>query len=206
MRLALLYVRSRHSARAVAGLAVLLVATWLWRHLSDGGAFNVALMITTLPLFGAAIVGASTGSAFGESEKTASYWLPILRVPHLAGLVVLAAAGLVVATTGWHGATIQWLLVRNLILFTGLALLTARVLGSGLAWVAAVGYGIAAMLTVPSDHIPTFAQQASQVTRWAWSLHAATDREAAVIATILLLMGLGIVGSAGAHDRPGDAT
>ena len=43
---------------------------------------------------------------------------------------------------------------------------------------------------------------AGRVAGWAWPVFAATDRQAAVIATALLLLGLGVSMYAGARDSP----
>src|SRR5438309_1165685 len=48
--------------------------------------------------------------------------------------------------TWWNVPDGAWTLTRNLAGFTGLALLTARVLGSGLCWVLPLGYAVLALL------------------------------------------------------------
>jgi hypothetical protein len=194
MRLIALYLRSRLAARAVAVLAAVAVATWFWARWTGAETLTVTLLPLAMPLAAAAIIGTSTGSPFGESEAAASRPLEPLRVGHLAGLLGIAALTLALAAQHWSVADGGWMLVRNLAGFTGLALLTARVLGSGLSWVVPLGYAVLALV----------APQAGQAPAWAWAVRATTDQAAAVIATALLLAGLVLVARTGARDRPGE--
>ncbi len=194
MRLIALYLRARLAGRAVAVLAAIAVTTWLWVRWSGAATSTVTLLPLTMPLATAAIIGASAGSPFGESEMTASRPLGPLRVGHLTGLLGIAAIALALAVLPWSVTDGGWMLVRNLAGFTGLALLTARVLGSGLSWVVPLGYTVLALV----------APQAGQAPAWAWAVRATTDQEAAVIATALLLAGLALVARSGARDRPGE--
>lgn len=202
MRLAYLYLRSRQAERALAFLIVLGAAGLLWRRLSDGDPLNNDLMITGLPLAAAVIIGAGISSPFRDVEDSASHWLPALRLPHLIGLLVLAASALALTTAAWHVPDIQWSLVRNVALFTGLGLLGARLVGGGLGWLLPVGYAflafLATLLTVGQpDHQ---LQWAKSGVSWAWSLHAGREQEAAVVAGIVLLVGLGAVMWLGARE------
>jgi len=203
MRLAYLFLRSRQVERALMLLLVLGTATLLWRRLSDGDLLNNDLMITGLPAAAAIIIGASTGSPFRDVEDAARHWLPALRLPHLVGLVLLATGALAVATAAWHVPDIQWALVRNLILFAGLALLGAWLVGPGLGWLLPVGYGflafLATLLAAGQPHHQL--QWAKSDVPWAWSLHAGKEHEAALVASLVLVIGLGIVAQWGARDR-----
>lgn len=203
MRLAYLYLRSRQVERALVLLVLLGVATLLWRRLSDGDPLNNDLMVTGLPVVAAIVISVGTGSPFRDVEDTTRHWLPALRLPHLVGLLLLAASALAPATAAWHVSGIQWALVRNLILFTGLALLGARLVGSGLGWLLPVGYGFLAFLTTllaaqrPGHQL----QWGQSDVRWAWSLHGGSEHEAVLAASLVLVIGLGIVTQWGARDR-----
>jgi hypothetical protein len=203
MRLAYLYLRSRQAERAVVLLVLLGAAGLLWRRLSDGDPLNNDLMVTGLPVAAAVIIGSSTGSPFRDVEDAARHWLPALRLPHLVGLVILAAGALALTTTAWHVADIQWALGRNVILFTGLAVLGARLVGPGLGWLLPVGYGflafLATLLAAGQPHHQL--QWAKSDVPWAWSLHAGTEHEAALVASLVLIISLGIVAQWGARDR-----
>jgi len=190
MRLIALYLRSRLAGRIVALLVAVATLTWLWVWWTGSSAITLTLLPLAMPLAGAALIGASTGSPFGESEATASRSLGPLRIGHLTGLLVVAVVALALAVVPWNVSDGAWTLVRNLAGFTGLALLAARVLGSGLSWAVPLGYAVLSLLAPQSGQIPA----------WAWSVRGATDRGAAVIATALLLAGLVLVARSGARD------
>lgn len=203
MRLAYLYLRSRQVERALVLLVLLGTAALLWRQLSDGDPLNDDLMVTGLPVAAAVIIGASTGSPFRDVEDAARHWLPALRLPHLVGLVLLATGALAVSTAAWHVSDIQWALARNLILFTGLALLGARLVGPGLGWLAPVAYGflafLATLLAAGQPHHQL--RWAKSDVPWAWSLHVGKEHEAALVAILVLVISLGTVVQWGARDR-----
>jgi len=186
MRLAYLYLCSRRAGLALTLLAVVAVATWLWRRVAAGDAFGLSLLITIPPLVAACVIGATTSSPLADLEATASRALPPLRLGHLGALLGLAALGLAAAGGALDGA-----LVRDLAGFTGLALLTARLAGSAAAWIVPLGYGALAVLVGPGP-------------RWAWPVQTATNREAVVIAAVLLALGLGAVAWSGARVQTGD--
>lgn len=202
MRLAYLNLRSRQVERALVLLLALGAAALLWRRLSDGDPLNSDLMVTSLPVAAAVIIGAGTGSPFRDVEDAARHWLPALRLPHLLGLLLLAAGALVATTAAWHVSDIQWSLTRNLVLFTGLMLLGVRIIGPGLGWVLPVGYGflafLATLLAGPPNHLLRWGR--SDVP-WAWSLQAGKELDAALVASLILVSGLGIVTTWGARDR-----
>ncbi len=189
-RLTWLYLRSRLTGLAVAALAVPVAgaALWLW-SIDDG---EISVMPILSPLAAAAIVAAGARSPFGDAERTASRPLAPLRLGHLMGLLLLAAVGLAVVAARWGATDSEWSYLRNLAGFTGLALLAARVLGGGIAWVIPFGYGGWALYRF------------GQTTPWDWAVQTATDRGAAMIALVLLLAGLAAVVPSGARDVPGE--
>ncbi len=193
MRLALLYMRSRQAGRTVAVLAAIAVVAWLWLRWDNTSAITVTIVPIVVPLAAAMMVGASAGSPFGESEATGGRPLWPLRGGHLLGLVAVAAAALALAVSRWGVPDGAWTLVRNLAGFTGLALLTARILGAGLSWVVPLGYAILSFLAPRPGERPS---------PWAWPALAATDHMAALIALALLLAGLVVVVLSGARDDP----
>ncbi len=193
MRLAYLYLCSRQAGRTVAVLAAVAVAAWLWLRWDSASEITVTIVPIVVPLAAAMMVGASAGAPFGEGEATGGRPLWPLRGGHLLGLVAIAAAALALAVLRWGVPDGAWTLVRNLAGFTGLALLTARVLGAGLSWVVPLGYAILSFLA------PRPGERSSP---WAWPALAATDHMAALIALALLLVGLVVVALPGARDAP----
>jgi hypothetical protein len=180
MRLITLYLRSRQAGRAVAVLAAIALTTWLWALWTGAETITSALLPLAMPLAAAAVIGTGAGSPFGESETTASHPLAPPRAGHPAGLLGLAALVLALAALHWSVADGGWLLVRNLAGFTGLSLLTARALGSGLSWTVPLAYAVLSLV----------ARQSAQLPAWAWPARGATDRGAALIAAALLIAGL----------------
>lgn len=206
LRLTYLHLRSRQAGRALVLLAVLAATTLLWRWFSDGNPLDNDLMITGLPVAAAVIIGASTHSPFRDIEDTAPVHLSALRFPHLFGLLIMAACGMVLATVAWHVSDIGWDLVRNVAIFTGLALIACRIIGSGFAWIAPMGYGIAAFIATlmwanQPGHQLHWAQSG---VRWAWTLHAGSEHEAAMVAGVVLAAGLALVICQGVSDSAGE--
>lgn len=193
MRLAYLFLRSRLAGRALACLAAVAALTGLWLRWDDGEEVTALLLPLVMPLAAATIVGTSARSPFGDAEATASRSLPALRFGHLAGLLLLAAAALTLAAVGAadSGAELARALARNLAGFVGLALLAARLVGSGASWAPPLAYSVYVLQRGPED-----------TTRWTWPLHAGTEREAAAIAAALLIAGLAAVAHGGAREAP----
>jgi hypothetical protein len=149
-----------------------------------------------LSLAVAAVIGTGARSPFGDVERSAGSRLPALRLGHLVGLLVFAVFVLALATAGRGDEDFAWTLARNLAGFAGIALLAARALGAGLAWVVPLAYGVCVYAFVPNPHEPG---------RWAWLLRTTTDRWATAIAAALLLAGLAAVAHGGAREAPGEA-
>ncbi len=183
MRLAYLFLRSRQAGRAVALLAVVVAAMWLWRRVATEDALSTMLLITTPSLAAAAVIAAGTSSPLADLEATAVLGLPPLRLGHVGGLLGLMALGLLAVGGALDGA-----LVRDLAGFTGLALLTARFAGSAMSWTVPLGYGALAMLGGVGQ-------------RWAWPIVEATNREAMLIAGALLTLGLTVIAWSGAREQ-----
>lgn len=194
MRLAWLFLRSRLVGHALVCLVGLAALAGAWLHwLGVRGATTLSLILS---LAVAAVIGTGARSPFGDVERSAGRRLPALRLGHLAGLLVFAVFVLALATDGRAGDSFAWTLARNLAGFAGIALLAARAIGAGLAWVAPLAYGVCVYAFVPNPHEPGC---------WAWPLHAGTEREAAAIAAALLLAGLAAVAHGGAREAPGEA-
>jgi hypothetical protein len=154
-----------------------------------GPALKVSLIV--VPPMPAVVIGASARSPFGDVEFTASRSLPALRFGHLAGLLLCGATVLGLAAYDWEVADIGSGLIRNLTGYAGLALLGARVLGSGIAWVAPLSYAVATLMV---DDVPW----------WAWPGRLAIDQSSVAIAAALTAIGLLVVSLHGACESPGE--
>ena len=101
-------------------------------------------------------------SPFGESEDTAGPWVRWLRLAVSLALAAAAFGALAAGAAGQHLADGTLGLLRDLGGFTGLALLTAALVGGGLAWIGPLAY---AAVTLP-------ALAGSWTTPWTWAAPA----------------------------------
>lgn len=144
-RLAELYLNSRRAGWSLLALIILVFASWgLTGALIAGGEISVddwaliPMMILAAPAAGC-VVGVSAHSPFGDVERTVARPLHVLRAGHLGGLILCAA--LLFTTVlltfdlkyAWPAYPLLAFL-RNLLGYTGFALLGARLFGARLSW------------------------------------------------------------------------
>lgn len=181
------FVRCRGLPRA-AGLALLvaLTATTLagqrvavpeFRYLVD---FSVPVA-EVVPLAHAVILATTLFSPMADLEQTSAQPMGRHRGVYLVVLLVLAlgltALPLLAGATGQVFASAA----RNVVGYLGLAMISARLFGSGLAWLLPLGmFGPTLLLGVRSDNTPE---------PWAWSLHPSSSTSAAIVATALWTIG-----------------
>jgi hypothetical protein len=148
-RLAWLHVRSRRVPSALAALAACGVVLWAalkfhWWYGAGNASDELPNLLTSCA---AAIIGVTTHSPFGESERATGRWLPFLR-PALILALCGAAIGFLAlgaaaaynpqAGTGLiHG---MLPIARNLLGFTGVALLLSLAIGGLLSWLGPLAY------------------------------------------------------------------
>ncbi len=219
MRLAVLYLRSRlagYAAACLVGVALLgwLAASWiLTRPFMDPEMHLVPVLIFA-PLTAACVIGIGTSSPFGDSERTSSRSLPSLRLSHLAGLLAWSALTLSLAALTWNLDYAGWVLVRNLMGFTGLAFLGAWLIGSHLSWLAPLAFDA---LTVFTGRVETLGGRnygilekvmgdvsVGEWERWAWPMRPYADPSSWAIALVLLAAGLGAICLFGSRESKGD--
>jgi len=206
VRLVTLYLRSRLAGHALALLVLIAAATALALRFSSGAEYIFGVTLVAMPLAAAVVIAAGTRAPFGESEQTASYALPALRLGHLLGLLASAVAGLAAAAVLWQPSalsgltmagellqphSVAWWLARNLLGFVGVVLLSARWLGSGRAWAGALVHGLLTLTSRPEAP-------------FGWPMRPESDREAVVIAVVLLAVGLAAIARKGAHEDSAD--
>ncbi|MFF8386768.1 hypothetical protein [Streptomyces kanasensis] len=194
------YCRSRNVPRAaLVSLGVAVVAAVYagsqvslpdLRHLVD---YSVPLA-AVVPVVHAVVLATTLYSPMADLEETAAQPMRLLRTAHMAATLLyaalLAALPLVAgASAGMTGAA-----VRNVVGYLGLAMLSARFFGSGLAWLLPLGmFGPTLLLGVGWDNTPE---------TWAWSIHGPASGSAAVIAAVLGAAGL--VAAATGSPRRGE--
>jgi hypothetical protein len=191
LRLVRLHQRSRHTPRTLAVLAAIAVVLRASHPVTkDTSLFaQVALMLLTVAA--ATVIAASTHTPFGEPEHTASSPLPVLRLLHLAVLGTVGSVALAIAACAVPYGMSAPALLRDLAGLTGIALLTAALLGAHLAWTAPLGYVMYCG-----------AQLDQQVTNLGtWPTQPTTSNGATAIAVALLAAGILAVTLTGARDR-----
>ena len=184
-RLAWLYAVGRRLpatvAVIVASAAALRIALTAG-HWDSYGALQLPLVFETVA---ATAIVVSTASPFGEPERVAGRWLPVLRLATALALTALAAGALDV--------------LRNVAGITGLGLLCAALLGGGLAWTGPVAYlMVGAYALYTQWHPPALS------TPWIWPARSPHDVGAALCAGLVFLAGLAIATVRGARDPAGE--
>ena len=213
-----LFLRSRQGWQAPVGFVLTAVLATYFARRYDDQWLAQATALTLAPLFVACLIGACAGSPFGEPERTAALPLPTLRLGHLVGLIVMAIGCLLVANAAfpwfeppveeitWWRATnageVAQALGRNVLVFTGIALLGARLLGAGLAWVGPLGYGMLSLVVLMLAREDDAGELL--VPAWALPVLPGADGSAMLAAAGLLLAGLAAVARSGASDARGD--
>ena len=141
-RLIWLHLRSRRAPAAVLALAVCGAALraalhWHWMFTSGNRSQQLPMIIAA---GAASAIVVTTHSPFGEPERSASRWLPYLRLGTALTLSGLAIGALQLAVTGasLDGGVLQ--LSRNVIGMTGIGLLCSLLTGGLLAWTLPLGY------------------------------------------------------------------
>ncbi|MGX2993931.1 hypothetical protein JNUCC64_06460 [Streptomyces sp. JNUCC 64] len=182
---ALAFARGRDLPRAAAVALVTALATAVFagtrveipdfRHLVDYG-IPVAAVV---PVAHAVVLGSTLHSPMADLEHTAAQPMALFRRLHLLALTLLAAALSALPVLFGLPADVAAASVRNAVGYLGLAGISARFFGSGLAWLLPLGtFGPTLLLGVAQDNTPEW---------WAWSIHAPSAPGPLTIAALLWL-------------------
>jgi len=200
-RLAWLHLLSRRVPAALVALVACGVALWaaLEFHWWYGSGHAADELPTLLEGCAAAIIGVSTHSPFGEPERATGRWLPFLRPLVVLGLcgagIGLLAAGAAVAYNPQAGiGLIDGMLpvARNLLGFTGVALLFSLVIGGLLSWIGPLGYVA----------ICQFAAIANYSEPLTWASRPPADRGGWIAAMVVFGVALAMFTIRGPRVRP----
>jgi hypothetical protein len=167
------FLASRRAYAAALWIVVAVLAARTaehWTGRTSPADIIVPLVTALLP---AAVIAGSTGHPFGELECVTARPLAPLRLVHLGLLVAVALTAVTVRHPGSVAA-------RDLVGLTGVALLTAAVLGAHLSWTVPLGYAVVCL----------GASGLGRPNLLVWPLLPAADRGAAALAAVLFGVGL----------------
>jgi len=196
IRLVWLHWRSRRVPAAILALAVcggVLRAALEW-----GWLFRTGHFAQEFPMIieggAAAVLVITTHSPFGEPERTASRWLPYLRLGTVLAMTGLAIGVLQLAVTGASLNEGILVLARNVLGVTGIGLLSSLFTGGLLAWILPMGYLAFA----------EYALLESWTSPWTWPVRPPDDRGAWLCACLAYAVGLAAFTIHGARTRLAD--
>jgi hypothetical protein len=196
VRLVWLHWRSRRVPAAVLALAV--CSGVLCAALRLQWTFNSGHFAQELPMIveggAAAVLVVTTHSPFGEPERTASRWLPSLRLGTALAMTGVAIGILQLGVTGVSLDGGVLVLARNVLGVTGIGLLSSLVTGGLLAWILPMGYIAFA----------EYALLQSWTSPWTWPVRPPDDRGAWLCACLVFVIGLAAVTIRGARTRLAD--
>lgn len=112
-----------------------------------------------VPLIAATMIGLCVGSEMSDWERQADRSMRTYAVGMLGTLFGLSVLVTSIAAGDLHGAYTSSAAVRNLCGFTGMALISAVLLGATLSWVLPLAYGVISVIG---------GGQGGQVQVWAW--------------------------------------
>ncbi|MET9348110.1 hypothetical protein [Streptomyces termitum] len=196
----LAHARSRNVPRAAVTAAAVATATALltrqqvdipdFRHLVDY-AVPVAAVV---PVAYAVVLGTTLHSPMADLEYVSARPVSLYRRLQLIALTLFAAVLSALPLVFGLPVEVFAASVRNAAGHLGLAVISARLFGSGLAWLLPLGtFGPTLLLGVGADNTPEW---------WAWSIHSVSSPEALALASALWLAALLLPGSPStAEDR-----
>jgi hypothetical protein len=200
-RLAWLYLRSRRAPSALAALlavGVVLSAAlkYHWWYGTGNAPDELPNLLTACA---AAIIGVTAHSPFGEPERATGRWLPLLRPALIIALCGAAigflAGGAAVAYNPRAGVGLvhgMLPVVRDLLGFTGVALLLSLAIGGLLSWIGPLAYvGICQCAAIANYSEPL-----------TWAARPPTDRGGWIAALVVFAAGLAAFTIRGPRIRP----
>jgi hypothetical protein len=194
LRLVRLYLASRRALTCLLVLVACAVALRIALHWIPRSGLASRQLPLTIQAGAATLIGVTTRSPFGEPEHATGRWLPFLRLGTVMALAGAAAGALAAGSASAHLAGGTLGMLRDLGGLTGIALLTAALLGGALAWVGPMAYLVVIL----------HALQAAWTTPWIWPTRPPHDRGAALCAALVLAAGVTVITVRGARDTARD--
>lgn len=192
-RLVRLYVTSRRvpvALGALVGCSLVLRAGLEWHWIPGSGPLTQQLPVL-LEAGSASVIAVTTYSPFGEPERATGRWLPYLRLATAVTITGIAVGLLAAGAAAAHlpGGTLD--VVRNVAGITGIGLISAAVIGGGLAWIGPMAY-----LVLSEEAILN-----AWRTPWVWPSRPSQDAGAALCAALVFVAGAAIITARGARQR-----
>ena len=196
-----LYLRSRRAPAALVALAAVGVILWaaLEYHWWYGAGNRPDEIPNLLEACAAAIIGVTAHSPFGEPERATGRWLPFLRPALILalcgaaiGFLALGAAAAYDPQAGIGLLNGMLPVVRNLLGFTGVALLLSLVVGGLLSWVGPLAW----VLICQCAAIANYSEPIT------WASRPPTDRGGWIAALVVFAVGLAAFTIRGPRTRP----
>lgn len=178
-----LLARARRTTSAILIIIMLGLLEWILGSASVKLSHDNSLSVpwaVIIPIAAATVVGTASRSAVTQLELGTTRSLHTLRAAHLALILAVTIAATALGSAGLAGDISAPAAIRNLLGFTGLALLAAALLGANLAWTAPVALGLAALTAGAAGGKPY---------AWAWPIHYNNDSAAALTAAFLFILG-----------------
>jgi hypothetical protein len=194
LRLVRLYLVSRRVLSCLLVLVAAAIALRIALHWLPRTGVASQQIPLTIEAGVAAAIGVTARSPFGEAERVAGPWLRWLRLAVSLALAGAAFGALAAGSATQHLSDGTLGLLRDLGGFIGLALLTAALVGGGLAWIGPLAY---AAVTLP-------ALDGSWTTPLTWAARPPHDRGAALAAALALAAGLALITARGARSPTRD--
>lgn len=191
--------RARHTFRTLVAVFALGFVEFLVgssSHLIDSETRTFAIpWAVVLPVATATMIGVGTRSAVGDLEGTAIRSLPGLRVAHLTINLMVASLATAVGSARIVFDPNSQLsgpaALRNLLVFTGLSLISAALLGSSWAWPLPLSLAIASTTVGTAAGAPQW---------WAVPIRPDGDPLAAALSAAVLAAGVAMVVARGTRE------
>jgi hypothetical protein len=191
IRLARLHLVSRRVPASLVALAVVAVALRVVLRWTPASGASSVMFPLIMAAAAAAVISATTHSPLGEPERVTGAWLPWLRFGSAVIMAGAACGALALGAVGGHLALGAPALLRDLAGLTGIALITAALLGAGLGWTGPLAYLV----------VSIYAVQQAWTTPWLWPACPAGDGGAAICAGLVFAAGLAAFTVRGASRR-----
>ncbi|MEP7055261.1 MAG: hypothetical protein ABI912_08435 [Actinomycetota bacterium] len=192
VRLVQLHMVSRRIPNAVTALAACALVLRLGLELDwiKGTGANAQQMLLLIETAAATVIAIAARNPFGESERAAGRWLPYLRLGSALAMTAIAATLLAAGSAAAQLPGGEAAAFRNMAGLTGIGLLSALLLGGGLAWVGPLAYAAVAEFTI----------SAGWQTPWIWPGRPAHDVGAALCAGLAFALGAALIAVLGPRE------